>query len=209
MIDFLNHRWNGGIWTTPNQNLNDPLVCFINSIRVRCSYTLSPLKVTLTASNLASGSVNSITITTEYLPINGILHPSEGGDYMSILTFYNAFSTLITSTSFYHKVLPSKLRRFTVSSAVYDRNVENMFTFEIQVGPSLYPIRSKVTGAVSYSRIFIEFPTVDGLGNSLFLDNLGGYTKTGEYVGCHMSPIIGAYIDSPTDDLKCRLIKSE
>jgi hypothetical protein len=31
----------------------------------------------------------------------------------------------------------------------------------------------------TYSRIYIEFPTVDSLGNTLFANNLGGYQKTG------------------------------
>jgi hypothetical protein len=35
------------------------------------------------------------------------------------------------------------------------------------------------TNGGTYSRIFIEFPTVDSLGNRLFADDLGGYTKTG------------------------------
>jgi len=33
--------------------------------------------------------------------------------------------------------------------------------------------------ATLYSRIYIEFPTVDSAGNPLFASNLGGYTQTG------------------------------
>lgn len=63
-LELPNHSWNGGIWTTPNGVATDPMVCFINTQRVACTYTLAPLKVTMTAQNLISGSDNKITITT-------------------------------------------------------------------------------------------------------------------------------------------------
>lgn len=82
-----------------------------------------------------------------------------------------------------------------------------MFTFELQVNSNAYP-RAYADGT-QYSRILFEFPTVDALGNALFEDNLGGYTNTGEYVGCYMYPYTNPYIDSPGNDFRCRLIKSE
>lgn len=103
--------------------------------------------------------------------------------------------------------MPQKLRAFVVTSAVNDIGVENMFTFEFQVNSNAYP-RAYADGT-QYSRIFVEFPTVDALGNALFDDDLGGYTKTGEYVGCYMYPYTNPYIDSPSNDFRCRLIKSE
>ena len=52
-----------------------------------------------------------------------------------------------------------------------------MFVFEIQADPNIiYPNSYFDT---TYSRIFIDFPTIDTLGNPLFANNLGGYTKTG------------------------------
>jgi len=64
--------------------------------------------------------------------------------------------------------------------------------------------------ATTYSRIFIEFPTVDSLGNTLFANNLGGYQKTGEIVGCAFDTwtsytvgAVGGYIPM------CRLLMSE
>lgn len=111
------------------------------------------------------------------MPENGILHPSQGGEYVCILTFRDSLNADIESTSFYHKVLAQKFRSFVVSSAVNDVGVENMFTFEIQVNSNAYP-RSYADGT-QYSRIFIDFPTVDALGNSLFDADLGGYSKTG------------------------------
>lgn len=81
-----------------------------------------------------------------------------------------------------------------------------MFTFELEMNPGSYPRASN--DPTMYSRFFVEFPTVDDAGNILFRDDLGGYTYTGEYVGCHMSPYTAPYIDSPTDNMKCRLIKS-
>ena len=82
-----------------------------------------------------------------------------------------------------------------------------MFTIELQVSSSFYP-RSNTDGS-TYSRMYIEFPTVDSLGNSLFADDLGGYQKTGEFIGCYMYPYTNPYIDSPSNNLRCRLIKSE
>lgn len=65
------------------------------------------------------------------------------------------------------------------------------------------------TDSTRYSRIFVEFPTVDSAGNALFANNLGGYTKTGEYVGCAFDTWNTYYVGSITDRLKCRLIMSE
>ena len=126
---------------------------------------------------------------------------------MCILSFLDSSDSVIESTSFYHRVRPQKLRNFVAYSAVNDIGVENMFTFEWQVDASAYP-RSNTDGS-TYSRILIEFPTVDALGNALFEDDLGGYTQTGEYVGCYMWPYADPYMDSPSNNLRCRLIKSE
>ncbi len=61
-----------------------------------------------------------------------------------------------------------------------------------------------------YSRIFIEFPTKDSLNNTLFDSDLGGYSTTGQYVGCNFQWSTGTdyYVKPVTDYLKCRLIKS-
>lgn len=60
---------------------------------------------------------------------------------------------------------------------------------------------------------------MDALGNTLFRADLGGYTRTGEYVGCYMFPYWGyyvssthvgdTYIESPGNNIRCRLIMSE
>ena len=183
------------------------MVCFINIRRVPCTYTLNPLVVLLDAEEIISGSENIITLDTEYLPENGIQHPSEGGEYAVILTFLDAADAIIESTSFYKRVRPQRLRTFYVESAVNDIGVENMFTFEFEVNSNSYPPAS--ADGTTYSRILVEFPTVDALGNRLFADDLGGYTRTGELVGCYMSPYTSPYVDSPGDNLRCRLVKSE
>lgn len=63
-----------------------------------------------------------------------------------------------------------------------------------------------------YSRILIEFPTKDSLGNNLFASDLGGYKDTGDYVGCNFYFYNGAsnYVKAGVteDYMKCRLIKS-
>lgn len=76
-----NHAWNGGYWSTPNQLATDPLVCMINYVRVACTYTLSPLTVTMSVSpaGITNAQNNIITLDTEYLTYNGIKHPAQGG----------------------------------------------------------------------------------------------------------------------------------
>ena len=78
-VTLPDHNWNGGYWTTPNNVATDPMVCKINQQRVVCTYTLSPLIVTLEAEGINSGTDNEITLDTEYLTENGIKHPSQGG----------------------------------------------------------------------------------------------------------------------------------
>lgn len=51
-----------------------------------------------------------------------------------------------------------------------------MFSFQIEIG-SPYP--NSYSDGTTYARMLFEFPTVDDLGNALFEDDLGGYTKTG------------------------------
>ena len=122
---FNNHAWNGGIWNTPTSQLSDPLVCMINYIRVGCSFTLSPLTVTMNVNpaSINNGQSNIITLDTEYLPYNGIKHPSQGGTYNLYLQFYDSSNSLIQQQSFYHQVLPQKLRNFYVNSTVNDVGV--------------------------------------------------------------------------------------
>jgi hypothetical protein len=61
-----NHPWNGGVWSTPNSVTTDPLVCMINYVRVACTYTLSPLVVTMNVSpaSLSLAQNNMITLDT-------------------------------------------------------------------------------------------------------------------------------------------------
>ena len=75
------------------------------------------------AQEITSGSDNVITLDTEYLPENGIKHPAQGGEYICILNFLDDTDSVIESTSFYHRVLPRKLRTFYVWSAVQDIGV--------------------------------------------------------------------------------------
>jgi len=64
-----------------------------------------------------------ITLDSEYLPINGILHPAQGGTYSLYLQFLTPSSQVIQQQSFYHQVLPQKLRNFYINSAVNDVGV--------------------------------------------------------------------------------------
>ena len=82
-----------------------------------------------------------------------------------------------------------------------------MFSVQFEVHTNL--LLNSYTHGTKYSRIYIEFPTVDSQGNALFADDLGGYTKTGELVGCAFDSWTTYYVRKVTDRLKCRLIKSE
>lgn len=92
------------------------------------------------------------------------------------MRFLNATGALITRQSFYTKVLPPRLRNFYVNSTVNDIGVENMFYIRFAMGSTA--INANNHGSL-YSRIYIEFPTVDSNGNALFTSDLKGYTKTG------------------------------
>ncbi|CAM6005532.1 unnamed protein product [Sphagnum balticum] len=61
----------------------------------------------------------------------------------------------------------------------------------------------------TYSRIYIEFPTVDSNGGPLFANNLGGYTVTGEMMGCFFFFPNSSYVTAATGRLQCRMILSE
>jgi hypothetical protein len=83
-----------------------------------------------------------------------------------------------------------------------------MFSFYFEIDDVLINANNDAT---KYSRIFIEFPTLDSQNVALFANNLGGYTKTGEYVGCYFSYVNAYYVAAAVSNnkLKCRLILSE
>lgn len=154
ILIFNNHAWNNGIWSTPT-GATDPLVCMINYVRVACTFTLSPLTVTMDVNpaTINFGQKNILTLDTEYLiPYNGIKHPNQGGQYILYMKFYAPNNTLIQQQSFYHTVLPNPLRNFYVNSTVNDVGVENMFFVEFELGSATV---NAFNDATTYSRIFI------------------------------------------------------
>ena len=72
--------------------------------------------------------------------------------------------------------MPAKLTNIYMESYCNDVNAENMFYIQFQIGAQA--VNANNNGA-TYSRIYVEFPTVDSNNNPLFAKNLGGYTKTG------------------------------
>jgi hypothetical protein len=54
------HPWNSGFWSTPNLVTTDPLVCYLNTNRVACTYTLasSILMVTMTVTGVSITQAN-------------------------------------------------------------------------------------------------------------------------------------------------------
>jgi hypothetical protein len=133
-VYFHDHPWNGGKFTTPTSAAN-PLVCKLNRKRVGCTYTLNPLDILMNIDPavLNSGSDNIITLDTEYLaPDNGIKHPSQGGNYMTTLHFYDSSNNELEKTSFTHSIKAMKLRNLVITSTVHDIGVENMFKVDFE-----------------------------------------------------------------------------
>jgi hypothetical protein len=123
------------------------------------------------------------------------------------MDFLDGSNSVIQKQSFYHRILPPRLRNYFVNSTVNDIGVENMFYVQLEMDSS-YP--RAFNDATLYSRIFIEFPTVDSLGNALFASDLGGYQKTGDIVGCAFDTWTTYYVDPVSGySMQCRLIKSE
>ena len=84
-----------------------------------------------------------------------------------------------------------------------------MWMIDFTVSSSNYPPSS--TSGSAYSRIIVEFPTVDSLGNTVFQSALGGYSNTGDPVGCYFNTTNANYMStvSSSTPMTCRLIKSE
>lgn len=88
-----------------------------------------------------------------------------------------------------------------IEAAIRNKGRANMFKFHFKV---ISAVNSHATGG----NIHIKFPTIDPMGNPMFDLNLGGYSKSGDDVGCRFITT-GAGIIAPTASLRCRLIKSE
>ena len=72
------------------------------------------------------------------------------------------------------------------------------------------PLFNAYNHASTYSRMYIEFPTVDSSGNALFAKDLGGYANTGDIVGCAFDTCDSNYVTFNSGTrLMCRLIISE
>lgn len=104
---------------------------------------------------------------------------------------------------------PPELFDFFVSSVLSDINTESLFVVRITALPTVMP--NSYTDPALYSRIVLEFPTRDSQGNRLFDDALGGYTKTGDFVGCYFNATMPFVVaaNALVSPMKCRLIKSE
>ena len=103
---------------------------------------------------LSTGTDNFITLDTEFIaPDNGIKHPSQAGNYMTTLYFYDASLNELEKTTFTHQIKASKLRNLVVRSTVHDIGVENMFKIWFETFSSLTVNANN--HASLYSRIFI------------------------------------------------------
>lgn len=208
------HPWNGGYWSTPNQVTTDPLVCFLNGNRVACTYTLSSsilmVTMTVTGVSITQSNENYIVLDTEYIaPFNGIKYPANAGFYRTDLILINSAGSTLEQGTYHTRVRPAALKNFYVTSACNDIGAENMWMIDFTVGSSIYPPSS--TSGSTYSRIIIEFPTVDSLGNTVFQNALGGYANTGDPVGCYFNTTGTNYMNavSASTPMTCRLIASE
>lgn len=86
---------------TPRNYGVDHLICLLNEVRFECTYTTSPMIVTidLTSNSFVSISKNRLSISTEYVsPYDGIVHPNTEGLYDITVTLKDASGNQNTAT---------------------------------------------------------------------------------------------------------------
>lgn len=88
-------------------------------------------------------------------------------------------SNVVAEISTYLKVAPPKLDYLLVDFSIRNAGEENIFFFNFKIPVST--LKSYSNGG----RIWIEFPTVDKQGNTIFSPDLGGYKSTGDPVACY------------------------
>jgi len=121
MLELKDHHYNLAGWSTPNRINTDPVVCKVNSIRYGCSWSNSPLVITISNPNINIG-YNLIELTTEYIaPYNGIKFPGCAGQYLITMNLLNASdSTSLGLHTFFTTIHAHDVLNMNASSIVKD-----------------------------------------------------------------------------------------
>ena len=154
-------------------------------MRLFCTYTLTPLTVTIhnIANKISTSVTTKINISTEYLDHNGFHYPTTQGRYLIEARVRNsADSTTYENVQQYIDILPGTVDFFNATYAHRDTNKHNIFTFEFRTGPDAIPAYNHGTKA---GRIYIGFPTADDNNADVFAMNLGFASGVGTVVPCY------------------------
>ncbi|KAL4462636.1 hypothetical protein ABPG74_000466, partial [Tetrahymena malaccensis] len=191
-------------FSTPRDYGVDSLICLINEVRFLCNYTINPMIVVI---DISSNTVtllaqnNRLSISTEYVsPLDGILHPSVEGFYPIHIEMSDQNGQLNQATKWMFIKAP-KFQFIFIQSIIRNQNRANMFYVNFK---TIQPVPAYNLGG----RIQIEFPTLDPIGNPQFDLALGGYSKTGDNVGCRFVQQ-GAGDIGLVNTWRCRLIKAQ
>ena len=181
----------------------DVIYCKVNTDRLRCSYTTSPLVVTipsLSTTYFTAGTAVTITLTTDFtVPSKkGILAPSTPGWYhiMVKLSVYGTWGIPghVDQMGKYVYVYPTSIPAFQVTSACASANQYAMYTVTFQLKTAI----NDYADTTNKGRILIEFP----VGTNNFASDLGTGLTNGALLGCAITGL------TTTTTLNCRLIIS-
>lgn len=204
---YLKLTFTNNFYPYSNQ-LNLPLRCTINGVRLKCSYTLSPFVVTIEAitNKISESTDNIVNITTEYLDHNGIFHPASQGRYLIEAQISNDTNTEVyENVQQYVDVLPGVVPYFNVSYAHRDIGRDNIFEVKFRTGSVVVPAYNDATTA---GRIYIGFPTLDDASAGVFPTNLGFSSGLGTVVPCWFQTGSGYISALSGKNLTCKLRNS-
>ena len=137
---------------------NDILYCYVNSVRRRCTFTLNPFTVTITAllrGMLIANTITNITITSDFsapatLGIQAASTPGWHSVNISILTG----TAIQEQIGDFVYVYPSGTPLFAAAAVPTSASQYAMYTFNIQLTQALPSnLNTGVRG-----RMFIDFP---------------------------------------------------
>lgn len=201
---FLKFTFTNDFYPYSNQ-LNLPLSCTINSVRLPCTYTLMPFTVTISqVTNMINlGSDNFVNITTEYLDLNGIYYPATQGRYLIQAQVINNTNTETYETvQQYIDILPGPVSFYNVTFGHRDTNKENIFEVRFRTGAVVVPAYNDATSA---GRIYVGFPTKDDANNDVFAANLGFSAGIGTVIPCWFQTGAGFISALASTNLTCKL----
>ena len=173
----------------------DILLCRVNGIRRRCTFTTGPLTVTITnVARLTAGTQVPITISSDFSSpfTKGIQAPSVAGWYSVNIAIGSG--TISEQIGDFIYIYPISTPSFQVSAVPASAGEYAMYTFDIQLNTTL----ASSTGTTTRGKMFIDFP----VSSEGFTFDLGTGLGTGEYVGCNVQGITNV------SNIHCRLWQS-